>query len=112
MNKNSYVHLLPITNIEGVIDDNNFSSLLNVLFRFPIKMFSQNKITEMHTNTSLMLEVVIVFTNEETNAAILKISRKKIKKIKHQNFNYMDNDKPSLGKVLSTSCMIFMYATF
>ena len=96
------MHLLPVPNIEGVIGDDNFSSLLNVLFRFPVKMFSQN--------ASLMLDAVMVFTNEEINVDILKISRnkKKSKKVKHQNFNYTENDSPSRGKVLSTTCMIFM----
>ena len=113
-NKNRHVNLLPITNIERVIGDNDFSLLLNVLFRFLIKMFSQNKITEIHTNTSLMLDVVILFTTEETNVCILKLStnKKKSKKVKHKSSNIMENDIPSRGKVLSITCMIFMCATF
>ena len=55
MNKNSHVHLLPITDIQGVISDNNFSLLLNVLFRLPNNIFSQNEITEIHTNANLIL---------------------------------------------------------
>ena len=73
--------MLPITNIEGVINGNNFSLLLNVIYRLPINIFSQNKITKIHTNTSLIMDVVMEFISEETNVGIMEISNHK-KKIK------------------------------
>ena len=77
-NKNSYVHSLLITDIEDVIGDNNFSLLLNVFFRFPIKIFFQNKITEIRTNTSLMLIGCNVSVHKwRKNVSILKIFRNK-----------------------------------